>query len=424
METLILIVAMVTNRSNIVARRKRYTDSLVSSTIPIFKLNPVQVIALAGAGVAIGIWLKRKLPVLDRLLIPAAIVGGMVFAAISLLLHDRFLNLEVDSTLRDVLLIASFTTIGMNASLRVLRLGGVQVVILAAVAGACAVAQAAVGMGLAKLFGLDPRTGILAGTVALSGGPATALAFGPLFESQGVPGATTLALASATFGITVAGLVAGWTGGSLIQKSGLRQAADPGPNPRQENPDRAPLSLSAHILLIAVAMGLGNLISLGVQSTGIVLPSFVGAMVAAVIVRNLDERFAWFGIRQETIEQILGILLPLFIAMAMLTLKLWELTAIAFPLFVILLAEVAITLLFCVFLTYRAMGSDYEAAVATAGFCGFMLGITPNAMASMEELREKFGPAPRAFLVVPLVGAFLIDLINAAIITACANFFR
>jgi len=359
--------------------------------------------------------------VLDRLNIPASIAGGMVFALISFLLHDRWLNLEIDSTLRDVLLIASFTTIGMNASLRVLRAGGVQVVILAAAAGVCAVAQAAVGMGLAKLFGLDPRVGILAGTVALSGGPATAMAFGPIFESQGVPGATTLALASATFGITVAGLVAGWTGGSLIRKSTGGQTPPLAPEAAH---DRGHAGLAAHVLLITVAMGLGNLISLAVQSTGIVLPSFVGAMVAAVIVRNIDERFGWFGIRQETIEQILGTVLPLFIAMAMLTLKLWELTAIALPLFLILAAEVALTMLFCVFVTYRAMGRDYEAAVTTAGFCGFMLGITPNAMASMEELREKFGPAPRAFLIVPLVGAFLIDLINTAIITACANFFR
>lgn len=394
------------------------------STIPIFKLNPVQVVALAGAGVAIGIWLKRRFPILDRLIIPASILGGLVFAAISFRLHDRYLNLEVDSTLRDVLLIASFTTIGMNASLRVLRLGGIQVVILAVAAGACAIAQAAVGMGLAKIFGLDPRTGILAGTVALSGGPATALAFGPLFESQGVPGATTLALASATFGITVAGLVAGWIGGSLIKKLDLRPPDVLAPDLLPASPSGGHLGLSAHVLLIAVAMGFGNLISLAVQSTGIVLPSFVGAMVAAVIFRNLDERFGWFGIRQETIEQILGTVLPLFIAMAMLTLKLWELTAIALPLFVILIAEVALTMAFCIFVTYRAMGRDYEAAVTAAGFCGFMLGITPNAMASMEELREKFGPAPRAFLVVPLVGAFLIDLINTALITACANFFR
>jgi glutamate:Na+ symporter, ESS family len=374
--------------------------------------------------VAIGIWLKRKLPVLDRLNIPASIVGGMVFAAISFLLHDRYLNLEADSTLRDVLLIASFTTIGMNASLRVLRAGGVQLIVLAVVAGACAVAQAVVGIGLAKIFGLDPRVGILAGTVALSGGPATALAFGPLFESQGVAGATTLALASATFGITVAGLVAGWTGGSLIRKSDLCQSNAPDPDEPDTQQDRRYTGLLGHVLLITISMGFGNLISVAVQKTGIVLPAFVGAMVAAVIVRNLDERFGWFGIRQETVERILGVLLPLFIAMAMLTLKLWELTAIALPLLLILLAEVVVTMLFCVFITYRAMGRDYEAAVTTAGFCGFMLGITPNAMASMEELREKYGPAPRSFLVVPLVGAFLIDLINTAVITACANIFR
>ena len=394
----------------------------MESSIPIFKLNPIQVLALSGAGVAAGIWIKRKMPVFDRLNIPASIVGGMIFAAVSFLLHDRYVNVEADATLRDVLLIAAFTTIGLNSSLRVLRVGGLQLVILAAAAGVCAIAQAAVGMGLAKIFGLDPRVGILAGTVALSGGPATALAFGPIFESQGVAGATTLGLASATFGITVAGLVAGWIGGSLILKSPAHLRAEANKGTIQATLPTA--SLSAHVLLIAIAMGLGNLISLAVQRTGLVLPAFIGALVAAVVIRNLDDRLQWIGIHQQTIEQLLGIVLPLFIAMAMLTLKLWELTAIALPLFLILLAQVAMTMAFCIFVTYRAMGRDYEAAVTSAGFCGFMLGITPNAMASMEELREKHGPAPRAFLIVPLVGAFLIDLINTAIITTCVNIFR
>ena len=393
----------------------------MDSAIPVLKLLPIQVLALAGSGVALGIGIKRKIPLIDRLNIPASIVGGLIFAVISLLLHDRVLNIEADATLRDILLIAAFTTIGMNASLRVLRVGGLQLLILAAIAGLCAITQGAVGMGLAKLLGLDPRVGILAGTVALSGGPATALAFGPLFESQGVAGATTLGVASATFGIMVAGLVAGWTGGALIgqSKSGQDNKAESG-----MRAIAGKASFQGHVMLVLFAMGLGNLLSLALQRTGIVLPGFIGALVAAVLIRNLDDRFQWIGIDQQTIEQLLGIVLPLFIAMAMLTLKLWELAAIALPLFFILLVEVCLTMAFCIYITYRVMGRDYEAAVTSAGFCGFMLGITPNAMASMEELREKHGPAPRAFLIVPLVGAFLIDLINTAIITTCLNIFR
>ena len=222
----------------------------------------------------------------------------------------------------------------------------------------------------------------------------------------------------------MAGLVAGWTGGSLIKSSRARLPAETKPNEATVQAPRGSTSLVGHVLLIVIAMGFGNLISLAVQRTGLVLPAFIGALVAAVVIRNLDDRFQWIGMNQQTIEQLLGIVLPLFIAMAMLTLKLWELTAIALPLLFILLSEVALTMAFCIFITNRVMGRDYEAAVTSAGFCGFMLGITPNAMASMEELRAKHGPAPRAFLIVPLVGAFLIDLINTAIITTCLNIFR
>jgi ESS family glutamate:Na+ symporter len=219
----------------------------------------------------------------------------------------------------------------------------------------------------------------------------------------------------------VAGLIAGWTGGALVGKCSVRPAAAPAEETVSPSGSASPL---AHVLLIVFAMGLGSLINMALQSTGLVLPAFVGALVAAVTIRNVDDRLQWIGIHQQTLDQLLGIFLPLFIAMAMLTLKLWELTAIALPLLLILLAEVALTMAFCVYVTFWAMGRDYEAAVTSAGFCGFMLGITPNAMASMEELREKHGPAPRAFLIVPMVGAFLIDLINTAVITTCLNLFR
>src|SRR5215831_19147070 len=167
--------------------------------IPVLKLTPVQALAVAGVGVALGIRLRRSIPLLDRLHIPASIVGGMVFAVVALVLHDRWLNLEVDVVLRDVMLIASFTTIGLNASVRVLRKAGVQVGLLAGLAFLGAIAQGIVGVGLSTALGLDPRIGILAGVVALAGGPATSLAFGPVFERMGVTGATALALASATF---------------------------------------------------------------------------------------------------------------------------------------------------------------------------------------------------------------------------------
>jgi ESS family glutamate:Na+ symporter len=174
-------------------------------------------------------------------------------------------------------------------------------------------------------------------------------------------------------------------------------------------------------ILIATAMGLGSLVSLAVQRTGVVLPAYIGAMVVAAILRNLDDRYGFARVQQRDLDEIGRVALHLFIVMALVTLRLWELARLAGPLLVLLLAQVALCWAMCVGLAYRVMGRDYDAAVGAAGFCGFMLGITANAVAVMEALVEKYGPAPRAFLVVPVVGAFLIDFTNSLIITAMAN---
>ena len=393
--------------------------------VPVLKLSAIQVLALGGLAVALGLWLKRRIPALDRLHIPAPIAGGLVFALLTFALRDRVANFEMDTSLRDMFLIASFTAIGMNASLKVLKVGGIQVLIVAALAAAGGAMQAGVGMGVASLVGLDPRVGILAGTVSLAGGPATSLSFGPIFEQMGVAGATTIAITSATFGITVAGLIAGWTGGRLIRKYNLKpvdavvdpvvaKAESPTPN----------ASVLAHILLITTAMGVGSLLHWSIARTGFVLPPFVSTLLVAVLIRNLDDRFQWFGVSSGMVTQIVTVTLSLFIGMAMLTLRLWELTALALPLFVVLVAGILATYAFCSFVAFWALRKDYEGAVMTAGFTGFMIGITPNAMASMQELALKYGPSPRALLVIPLVGGFLVDVTNSIIITALVNMQR
>lgn len=393
--------------------------------VPVLKLTAIQVLALGGLAVALGIWLKRRIPLLDRLHIPAPIAGGLIFAMLTFALRDRVANFEMDTSLRDMLLIASFTAIGMNASLKVLKVGGIQVLIVAALAAVGGAIQAGVGMGVASLVGLDPRVGILAGIVSLSGGPATSLSFGPIFEEMGVAGATTIAITSATFGITVAGLIAGWVGGRLIRKHGLRAVEMPSavvPNSQLPTPNSA--SVLAHILLITTAMGVGSLLHWAIARTGFVLPPFVSALLVAVLIRNLDDRFQWFGVSSTVVTQIVTVTLSLFIGMAMLTLRLWELTALALPLFVVLVAGIAVTYLFCTTVAFWALRRDYEAAVMTAGFTGFMVGITPNAMASMQELERKYGPSPRALLVIPLIGGFLVDVTNSIIITTFVNVLR
>lgn len=391
--------------------------------IPVLKLTAIQVLALGGLAVALGLWLKRRIPVLDRLHIPAPIAGGLVFAMLTFALRDRVANFEMDTSLRDILLIASFTAIGMNASLKVLKVGGIQVLIVAVLAAIGGALQAGVGMGVATLVGLDPRVGILAGTVSLAGGPATSLSFGPIFEQMGVAGATTIAITSATFGITVAGLIAGWTGGRLIRKHGLKPVVVERPTSNVEGPTST-VSVLGHILLVTTAMGIGSLLHWSIASTGFVLPPFVSTLLIAVVIRNLDDRFQWFGISSDVVTQIVTVTLSLFIGMAMLTLRLWELTALALPLFVVLVVGIVVTYLFCHAVAFRVLGKDYEAAVMTAGFTGFMIGITPNAMASMQELASKYGPSPRALLVIPLIGGFLVDVTNSIIITALVNMQR
>lgn len=378
-------------------------------------------LGLAGVGAAAGGWIKRRVPLLDRLNIPAPIVGGMLYSLAALALRGRVVNLDADTSLRDLLQIAFFTTIGLSVRASALRRGGRALVWLLGAASAGAVLQDLLGMGLARFMGIDPRIGILAGSVSLAGGPATSLAFGSTFEQMGVSGATTIAIASATFGIAVSGLIGGFIGGRLIRARRLRP---PGEAVRGAAQGEGRGSLMTAAIVVAAAMGAGNLVSAAVQRTGVILPAYIGAMVVAAVLRNLDDRYGFARVAQADIDEIGRVALHLFIVMALVTLRLWELAALAAPLLVLLAAQVALCWAMCVTLAFWAMGRDYDAAVGAAGFCGFMLGITANAVAVMEELVEKYGAAPRAFLVVPVVGAFLIDFTNSLIITAMANWAR
>ncbi len=390
--------------------------------IATFKVNAVEVLGLASLGVLIGFWLKRRIPLLDRLNIPVSIAGGMVYALVAMALRDRVANFEFDVVLRDLLMVAFMTTVGLSARLRLIREGGVKVLKLFALATFGAVLQNALGMGLAKLLGLDLRLGILAGSVSLTGGPGTSLAFGPTFERIGVAGATTVAFASATFGIAVAGVISAYIGARLV-KSG-RAVPRPAQKEQQPGPAATPQNLLTTTLVIGIAMGLGALLSAAIEKAGVILPPYIGAMVVAAVIGNLDDRYGFARLSHTEVATLGRISLYLFIVMALLTLKLWELVHLALPLLVILGAQVVLIWAMCRTVCFWLMGRDYESAVTAAGFCGFMLGITSNAVASMEELTEKYGPAPESFLVVPIVGAFLIDFTNSLIITTAANLLR
>jgi len=300
-----------------------------------------------------------------------------------------------------------------------------------------AVAQNVLGVAVASAFGLNPLFGVLAGSVTLTGGPATGLAFAPLFEEAGVPAAGSVAIAAAMAGIVLGGLVGGPVGTYLIEKfrahpsrsanesgvstAGAVQVEAVAPSSGDSDEDAFPVLKSA--VMILVAMWLGAWISKGFTALGITLPATIGAMLAGAAFRNLDDTTGWFGLSQRTIDTIGVVALSLFLVLALMTLKLWELAALALPLIVNVALQVVLVVLACRWIVFRAMGRDYEAAVMSGGFIGFMLGTTANAMAVMGTLAERYGPAPRAFFVAPMVGAFFIDFTNALIVTGFLNIF-
>lgn len=385
----------------------------------------IETLALAALAVATGQGLRRWVPVLARYDLPAPVLGGLLVAVIvSLLRRDGQDLLRFDTTLQAPLMIAFFTTIGFGASLRLLRVGGVQVVWFLAIATVAALAQNLLGAGLALAMGLPPLLGVLAGSVTLTGGPATGLAFAPLFEQAGVSGATVVAITAAMAGIVMGGLFGGPVAGRIIARRGLHSAGTRAmsaavPTSSEHRADTA-APLLRTVILILLAMWVGGYLARGFTALDLTLPAYIGAMLAAAVLRNIGDHQPLLHVPVQAMEDLGAVALSLFIAMALMTLKLWELAALALPLLALLVAQAALLVLLCQWV-FRLMGRDFDAAVMAGGFYGFMMGTTANAVANMQTLTDRYGPAPRAFLVVPLVGAFFIDFVNALLITVFLN---
>jgi ESS family glutamate:Na+ symporter len=410
----------------------------------VVRLDLIQTLALVCVVLFAGYGMRRRVWLLDRYNIPAPVIGGFLFALIGLALRQGgVVAFEFDTTLQTPLMIAFFTSIGYGASVSLLRKGGPLVVVFFVLSTIVAVLQNVLGLAIAAALSVHPLFGVLAGSVTLTGGPATGLAFAPEFEKVGVPDAGPAALAAAMVGIVAGGIIGGPIGTFLLTRHRLRSAAVPAvalaPHGTAANvvearmPEAAPAtpkgedveaySLLKSLALIAVAMGIGVYLSAW-ASRYMTLPAYIGAMVVAAAVRNLDDATGLFGASQRIIDDLGMVALSLFLAMALMTLRLWQLAALALPLAIILAAQVALIAVLAVTVMFRAAGRDYDAAVMSSGFCGFMLGTTANAMANMEVLATKYGAAPKAFLVVPMVGAFFIDFTNALIITAFLNYWR
>ncbi len=398
------------------------------------KLDLLQTLSLAGLVYFGGIQLRKRVGWLDRLNIPAAVVGGLFFTLLVLLLRSQNVNVQFDTALQSTLSVAFFTSIGMSASQALLRVGGIQVLIFLILATFFCFVQNFTGIAIALGFGENPLLGVMAGSVTLVGGPATGLAFAPVFEEAGLRGAGPLALTAATAGIVCGGLVGGPVGTRLIRRFGLvssnvskaeqRAELEDAPDILAVEVDREDTSLMRNLAVLALALGLGSLVSSYIQSLGITMPGYIGAMLVASVLRNLDDGTRWLRIDQRAMEFMGNLALNIFLVVALMSLKLWELAGLALPLLVILVVQVLLVMVFALTVSFRVMGKDYESAVMASGFIGFVLGTTANAVANMRALVARFGAAPRAFLIVPLVGAFFIDFTNAIIITFFVNWLK
>ncbi|WP_413294898.1 sodium/glutamate symporter [Bdellovibrio sp. HCB185ZH] len=388
----------------------------------------IQTAGLAALVVYFGRYLKSKFHFIDKYNLPSPVVGGLLVAmVISFLKSQNLFSIEFDKTFETTLMIAFFASVGYAASFKLLKQGGRGVFYFLLLAIAGLILQIVAGMSAAKIMDLNPLVGVLTGPVALTGGPGTALAFAPAFAAIGIENASVIGLTTAMGGIVLGGLVGAPLATYLINKRNLKSDKS-AVNVKVDDsqllkfvPGR---DLLYHALGLCLILGLGTTLSSWISSLGVTLPIYIGSMVIAAAFRNIEDATSVFKIKSEWIEEIGSVSLTLFIAMAIMSLRLEELQNAAGPILIFLLVQTLLVVLTALGPVMWIAGNNYESAVIAAGYTGFMMGTTANAMANMQSLTQKYGPAPKAFLIVPLVGSCFIDFINAAAITFCLNVFR
>ncbi len=395
------------------------------------KLDIFQTMALVTVVFYLGTYLRKKVKFLSKYCIPAPVIGGLLFALVILFLKLTDLaTIALDTTLQNLFMTTFFASVGFTASFKILKNGGIKVAMFLGIAILLIISQNVVGATLAKLFNLEPLLGLCTGSISMIGGHGTAGSFGPLLEELGINGATTVSFAAATFGLVTGSFIGGFVAKNLIENYKLK-------TPKESKDNSIPLSdfhednqavLCHHKLMKAsaylfFAMGVGSIISKFIQDTGLTFPSYIGAMIAAAIIRNVCD-IRKQEIEEKEIEVIGNISLSYFLCIALMGLRLWELFDLALPLVVMLLAQSVLMVIFAYFITFRVMGKDYDAAVFASASCGFGMGATPNAVANMDALSAKFGFAPTPYFVVPIVGALFVDFVNSAVITLFINILR
>lgn len=393
-----------------------------------------QTIAFAIALLLIGRKIKEHVTFLQKFFIPAPVVGGTLFSIILLIGHQtETFTINFNSDIRVLLMTAFFTTIGFSASLSLLKKGGIGVLIFLIVATILVILQDVLGVTLAKVFGLNPLIGLAAGSVPLTGGHGTSATFGPTLENFGAVGAEVVALASATYGLIAGCLIGGPIARRLLNKHNLKPTNSTVENSDILEEDKKIItedSFFKAVIIIGISMGIGSVIypyidgflkSISDGKMG--LPAYIASMLIAAIFRNVSDSMKK-PLPFEEIRIVGNISLSLFLSMALMSLKLWQLADLALPLIAILLIQTVMMAIFAYFITFNVMGRDYDAAVMATGHCGFGLGASPNAIANMETFTTANGPSPKAFFILPIVAACFIDFTNALIISFFISIFK
>lgn len=392
--------------------------------------NIYETMALVSIVFYIGKYLRNKFSILSKYCIPASVVGGFVFSILILIFRmTDIATINLDTTLQNIFMTAFFTSIGFTASIKILKLGGIKVITFLSLSILLVILQNIVGVALSSLFNLNPLLGLCTGSIPMIGGHGTAGSFGPMLEDLGILGATTVSVASATFGLIMGSIIGGFVARNLIHNHKLITIRDENSKTppdevgdyNEENHNILSFKkLTNGACLLFIAMGLGSIVSDFIQNSGLTFPSYIGAMVVAAIIRNIYD-FTGREIVEKEIETLGGLSLSFFLTMALMALKLWQLFDLALPLIIMLLAQVILVGIFAYFITYRVMGKNYEAAVFASATCGFGMGATPNAIANMDELTNLYGFVHTPYFVVPIVGCLFIDFVNSAIITIFIN---
>lgn len=389
----------------------------------VISLDMYQATAVAVLVLLLGRFLVGKLAVLRKYCIPAPVVGGFLYAIVHTIVRGMgILEIQCDMTLKNVFMVGFFCSVGFTASFRMLKKGGVQTIIFLVLAAAMCIIQNLLGAGLASVFGLDPRLGLATGSIPMVGGHGTAGSFGPLLESVGVANAEVVAIASATFGLVAGCAIGGPIATAKIRKYKLGAAASAAAEETTVTEEKIMIpadNVLEGLIWLIIAIGFGTIVSMFLGKI-MTFPFYIGAMLVGAVIRNIADAQNK-ELPMEEISAIGGACLSVFLGLAMIDMKLWQLAELAVPMVVMLLAQTVLMFFYASFVVFNVLGKTYDAAVMTSGFCGFGMGATPNAMANMQAITGVYGPAPTAFMVVPLVGSLFIDFVNATIITTMLN---